>query len=243
MEMPGELTSNVAAAATTDGAQGIAMGAAAGKVFRLWVPLLDDDPSSGGDINNPPLPPDLQNDETDFPATDAPETDEPTAAPKTAAPTRAPTTRAPTTKAPTKMPTKAPTKAPTNAPTPKPTLSAAEQAMAMQKEMEEQFEEFEEGLVREEEAQSKKQAALLGSILGVSVVLVGILGIIFGRRKASGKEMDTAKGPQTAFNKHGVLDGMDDLELAADADMHANEEEEEADEDMLSVNLDRNGVI
>ena len=87
------------------------------------------------------------------------------------------------------------------------------------------------------------QARMNVWLLGVSVVLVGILGIIFGRRRASGKEMDTAKGPQTAFNKHGVLDGMDDLELAADADMHANEEEEEADEDMLSVNLDRNGII
>ena len=245
MELPGPLTSNVAAAATSAGTQGIAMAAAAGKTFRLWVPLLDDDPSSGGAINNPPPP--LQSD-----ATDAPVTDEPTAAPKTLAPVQAPTTpaptRAPTTAAPTKspttrQPTPAPTKGPTRAPTPMLTVSAAQQAQAMEMEMEEQFEEFEEGLVKEEEAQSKKQAALLGSILGISVVLVGLLGIIFGRRRASGKEMDTAKGPQTTFNKHGVLDGMDDLELAADADMHANEEEEEADEDMLSVNLDRNGVI
>jgi len=245
MELPGPLTSNVAAAATSDGTTGIAMGAAAGKTFRLWVPLLDDDPSSGGAVNTNTPPPPV---ETEAPATEAPVTDEPTSAPKTSAPTRAPTTAPPTKSPTTAQPTPNPTKGPTPAPTAKPTdapVSAAEMAKAMELEMQEQFEEFESGLVKEEEAQSKRQAALLGSILGVSVVLVGLLAVIFGRRRASGKEMDSARAPQTSFNKHGVLDGMDDLELAADAEMYENEEEEEeeADEDMLSVNLDRNDII
>ena len=124
-----------------------------------------------------------------------------------------------------------------------PTISDFDKDLAMEEEMQQQFEEFESGLVREEEAQSRRQAALMGSILGVSVVLVALIAVVFGRRRSSRKEMDSATMVQTSFNKHGVLDGVNDLELAADADMHANEEEEEADEDMLSVNLDRNGVI
>jgi len=242
MELPGQLTSNVAAAATTDGSSvGIAMGAASGSVFRLWVPLLDDDPSSGGGVNTPG---------GEVPETEVPATDEPTVAPVESPTAPPPTPVPPTPVPPTPVP---PTRAPPTVPpptAPPPTRApptngdmwdlAKEKEMETQ--MEEDFEQFESGLVKEEEAQSKRQSALLGSILGISVLLVGLLAVIYGQRSAAGIEMDSARAPHTSFNKHGVLDGMDDLELAADADMHANEEEE-ADEDMLSVNLDRNGVI
>ena len=255
LELPGALTSNVAAVAASDGSGvGIAMGAAAGKVFRLWVPLLADGNDAAADVPsgnaNSPAP-------TFFPtreqggAADTPQQgQQQQAAP--AEPTWVPT-KEPTwvpTKEPTWVPTKEeatpPKDPPTKAaaqPVASPTISDFDKDLAMEEEMQQQFEEFESGLVREEEAQSRRQAALLGSILGVSVVLVGLVAVVFGRRRSSRKEMDSATMVQTSFNKHGVLDGMNDLELAADADMHANEEEEEADEDMLSVNLDRNGVI
>ena len=290
LELPGALTSNVAAVAASDGSGvGIAMGAAAGKVFRLWVPLLADGNDAAADVPsgnaNSPAP-------TFFPtreqggAADTPQqgqqqqtvpaptffptreqggaADTPQQGQQQQAATKEPTwvpTKEPTwvpTKEPTWVPTKEPTWVPTkeevtppkNPPTKaaaqpvaSPTISDFDKDLAMEEEMQQQFEEFESGLVREEEAQSRRQAALLGSILGVSVVLVGLVAVVFGRRRSSRKEMDSATMVQTSFNKHGVLDGMNDLELAADADMHANEEEEEADEDMLSVNLDRNGVI
>ena len=288
LELPGALTSNVAAVAASDGSGvGIAMGAAAGKVFRLWVPLLADGNDAAADVPNgnanSPAPTFFPTREqggaadtpqqgqqaatpapTFFPtreqggAADTPQQGQQQQAP--AEPTWVPTkepTWVPTTE-PTWVPTKEPTWVPTkeevtpskNPPTKaaaqpvaSPTISDFDKDLAMEEEMQQQFEEFESGLVREEEAQSRRQAALMGSILGVSVVLVGLIAVVFGRRRSSRKEMDSATMVQTSFNKHGVLDGMNDLELAADADMHANEEEEEADEDMLSVNLDRNGVI
>eukprot|EP00561_Arcocellulus_cornucervis_P013223 CAMPEP_0185804304 /NCGR_PEP_ID=MMETSP1322-20130828/3170_1 /TAXON_ID=265543 /ORGANISM="Minutocellus polymorphus, Strain RCC2270" /LENGTH=485 /DNA_ID=CAMNT_0028500269 /DNA_START=151 /DNA_END=1604 /DNA_ORIENTATION=+ len=53
LELPGALTSNVAAVASSDGSGvGIAMGAASGKVFRLWVPLLADGNDAAADIPN-----------------------------------------------------------------------------------------------------------------------------------------------------------------------------------------------
>ena len=284
LELPGALTSNVAAVAASDGSGvGIAMGAAAGKVFRLWVPLLADGndaaadvPNGNGNANSPAptfFPTREQGGAADTPqqgqqqqtvpaptffptreqggAADTPQQgQQQQAAP--AEPTWVPT-KEPTwvpTKEPTWVPTKEEVTPPKNPPTKaaaqpvaSPTISDFDKDLAMEEEMQQQFEEFESGLVREEEAQSRRQAALLGSILGVSVVLVGLVAVVFGRRRSSRKEMDSATMVQTSFNKHGVLDGMNDLELAADADMHANEEEEEADEDMLSVNLDRNGVI
>jgi len=251
LDLPGTMSSNLAAVGNSEGEIGIALGAAAGSVFRMWIPLLDgsfEDEGDGPGFSSFPPTVDVF---SDWPTPEV-------GAPPTKQPTVAVAGVPPPTKTPTKTPTEAPTKSPTAAPTdgttmpptrpwleslpqlpPQPTKAPTrneqEDILAVEKEMQEQFQEWEIQEQQEQMAASRRQAALLGAFMGIAVLVVAVLAFVFGRRHKARKELDTARANAevTEFNATGVLD----------SESIANEEEEEADGEMIEVRLDRNRIV
>ena len=129
---------------------------------------------------------------------------------------------------------------------------------AIEGEMEKDYEDLLQKVRTEEQDKAKQQAALLGALLGVLVVVTGLFAFVFGKRRGSRKQMDTgrsAKGTGSvltspANSARSALNTSGHRDLALDActpdnSMDIGNGEDSDDEEMgdIAIRLDRDVLI
>ena len=222
LDMPNEekMTSNLAVVASD---AGIALAAASGDVFRMWMPPLSG--ASASPISASPTP---------RPSTSpisVPPTPRPSTSPVSVPPTQGPSA-SPISASPTRSPVLA-----------SQTTDATKSVDKMEGEMEDEYENLLTKVKNEEQDRARQQTALLATFFGVLVVATALLAFLVDKRRGVRKGLDSACTTPTNS------DSPRDLRLDActpdnSMDIGIGEgSDDEDDMEEIAIRLDRDVLI